>query len=261
MRSFQPRSAKCGLPIARPNRLGGHLLPGEESASLLLWVWLRLIGWPRRINWIFSPVVGNRKFPGDLWGVDSRGELLIVETKLDRAQRPQNPLADFVPYSSSPTASNLWHADSPYRRWRSLVLQEESFVRRYAGRLRPEAPLTGTFPGVLPYSRHRDAIWRWQVLFREQIVPRFEDGSYRRAVERSLRSRRERGDPPPIFVGVIATVTPNVPRLSKRGKATLCRLTRHVGHQRVLLRAMRVEPDGSLRIRIRSWTMRNAEAG
>lgn len=255
------RSARCAMPIARLNRLGGHLLPSEESASLLLWAWPRLIGWPRSINWIFSPVVGNKTYPGDLWGVDSRGELLIVETKLDRAQRPQNPLADFVAYSSWAAAPKLWHVDSLYRRWRSLVEDEEAFVCSCADRLRPEAPLSGTFRGVLPYSRHRDALWRWQGLFRERIAPRFVNGAYRCAVERSFRSRRNHGNPPPIFVGLMATVALNDPRLSKSGTAALRTLVHRVGRSRVLLRAMRVEPDASLGIRIRSWTMNDAGAG
>ena len=252
------RSAKCAAPIAQPNRPGGHLLPAEESASLLLWAWPRLIGWPRSINWIFSPVVGNMKYPGDLWGIDTRGELLIVETKLDRAQSPQNPLEDFVPYCVSPLVSKRWYAESLYRRWSSLVEHEENFLRAYAAQLSPHAKLTGTYRGVLPYSRHRDTIWRWQELFRERIVPRFQSGSYRRAVERSFRNRRKRGNPPPVYVGVIATVVPQDPRLSRNGERALVTLARRVGRQRVLLRMMRIEPDGSARIRIRSCTMRNA---
>jgi len=256
------RSARCVPPIPRPDRMGGHLLPGEESASLLLWAWPRLIGWPRRINWIFSPVVGNIRYPGDLWGIDSRGELLIVETKLDRAGRPQNPLEDFVPYCASCTASKLCCADSLERRWRELMRREDMFLESYGTRLLTgKARLTGTFPGVLPYSRHRDAVWRWRTLFRERIVPLFRAGTYRRAVERSLRARRKHGDPSPLFVGVIATVLPKSPGLSKRGQIAFLNLVRCAGRQRVLLRAMRVESTGSGYIRIRCWTMKNEGAG
>lgn len=254
------RSARCATPIVREDRRGGELLPSEESASFLLWAWPRLLGWPRRVNWVFSPVVGNKSYPGDLWGVDSRGDLLIVEAKLARAGRPQDPLADFVPYCSSPVASRLWTAASLRTRWRSLLHHEERFVRERASSLQPETALTGTYPGVLPYSRHRDATWRWQALFRQRIAPSFESGAYRRAVERSLRNRGRRNDPPPIFVGVIATVVRTEPSLSSRGNVAYHKLLLDVGRRRVCLRALRAEPHRPDSIRIRCWTFGHVPA-
>src|SRR3990167_6071043 len=92
-----PRSVRCDAPpIARVGRRAGDILPSEESASFLLWAWPDLLGWPRQINWLFSPVVGKHKYPGDLWGLDSQGGLLIVETKFDRTRARQDPFADFI---------------------------------------------------------------------------------------------------------------------------------------------------------------------
>jgi hypothetical protein len=160
-----------------------------------------------------------------------------------------------VPYALSRAASKFWRTDSVYGRWCRLVRQEEGFIRKDAARLKSEAPLIGTFPGILPYSRHRDAVWRWQTLFREQVVPRFEDGTYRRAVERSFRIRKKHGDRAPTFIGVIATVGAEVPRLSARGRRALRILVDRVGHQRVLLRGMRIKPYGARGIRIQSWSL------
>lgn len=250
------RSARCGFPIARDDRSAGHLLPSEESASFLLWAWPQVLGWPCTLNWLFSPVVGNSTYPGDLWGIDSRGDLLIVETKLDRAGRPQDPLVDFVGYGSSKRTRELWTSVSLQARWHRLVEKEETFIREHSSRVDALARLCGTYPGVLPYSQHRDTVWRWQGLFRRRILPRFESGQYRRAIERGLRSRSEH-DRPPTFIGVIATVVQTPPRLSRRGELSFRSLASKVGRSRVLLRALKVEPDHSNSIHLRSWTMPN----
>jgi hypothetical protein len=255
MISCSYKLAGC-VPIGRHDRTGGDVLPAEESATLLLWACPRLIGWSRTINWIFSPVVGNRRYPGDLWGLDSRGQLLVVETKLDRSGRAQNPLEDFVPYATSPSSVQLWDADCLRRRWRAYLNNERLFMRRYSTSLPRDNPFSGTFPGVLPYSRHRDTIRRWQVLYQDRILPRFQSGRYERAVERSLRIRQDEANPPPIFGGVIAAIGSRIPRLSMRGEADLQTLERLVGHNRVFLQALQVATDGSAGITVRSWSMR-----
>jgi hypothetical protein len=52
----------------------------EEEGTLMLWAWPELLGWKKDIEWLFSPVIGQT-WPGDLWGVDESGALILVETK------------------------------------------------------------------------------------------------------------------------------------------------------------------------------------
>jgi hypothetical protein len=169
-----------------------------ESASFLLWAWPRLLGWQRPLNWLFSPVVGNKVYPGDIWGIDGNGDLLIVETKLDRSGRGQNPFADFVPCCQR-SVEELWHANSLRAHWLHLADLEDVFLDEHARYLQTDSPLKGTYPGVLPYSRHRDAVWRWQSIFRRRVLPKFRRGSWRREVERSLQKREARKNPAPFF--------------------------------------------------------------
>jgi len=54
----------------------------EEYAALWLWAYPQLLEWSQQIKWLFSPVTGKDKYPGDLWGMDDMGNLILVETKL-----------------------------------------------------------------------------------------------------------------------------------------------------------------------------------
>lgn len=57
------RSARCAKPIPKKDVIGGDLIPNEESASLWMWAWPRLLGWTKTINWLFSPVTGKARYP------------------------------------------------------------------------------------------------------------------------------------------------------------------------------------------------------
>src|SRR2546426_2802088 len=121
------RFARCGRPLRIRGESGNVLLPSEESASIWLWAWPSLLGWRRRINWLFSPVTGNTRHPGDLWDLDAAGNLLIVETKLDKAGSPQNPLEDFLAYVQDPDAQARWTSEALYTRWARLFQSELKF--------------------------------------------------------------------------------------------------------------------------------------
>lgn len=250
--------AHCAPPIPRNDRPHGELIPSEESASLWLWAWPRLLGWPRSLHWLFSPVVGNKRYPGDLWGIDSWGNLLIVETKLARTQGGQDPFADFVPYSTSKEAKQLWQTAELNERWTRLVADERFFLKGHFRTISIQRPLRGTYPGVLPYSRHRDAVWRWQALYRTKISPQFASYRYDRAIRRSLRIREKVGNPPPVFVGLIAIAGISNPRLSSAGQGALTALWKRVGPNRIVLRAIQVRKYET-GLRIHSWTPPYAE--
>jgi hypothetical protein len=245
---------ECPAPIPWNGRTHGDLIPFEESASLWMWAWPELLGWRRPVTWLFSPVVGYRKYPGDLWGLDSDGELLIVETKFDRHRRAQNPFSRFFPYWSDPNTRELWPAEALKAHWTDLYKKELKFFREYARHLSPLVPIAGTHPGVLPYSSHRGAIWRWQDLYLSHVAPLFRDDRYKRAVEECLRRREALVNQKPRFVGLIATVHPWGPKLSTAGRKDLGDLRAAVGTDHVYLRAVQAERCTGTEIRIHAWT-------
>jgi len=245
------RFALCLPPIGHPNRAEGHVLPSEESASLWLWAWPRLLGWRHSINWLFSPVTGKDKYPGDLWGIDSRGNLVLVETKIDRDRPKLDPFEDFVPFCKFPRAE-LWTAASLEARWLRLLKKEMVFLESELSQMTPQTELDATYPGVVPYSRHRDAVWRWQHLYRTRIAPAIADGRYERAVRRGLRCRRAVGNPKPVFIGLVASIRVGSPELSSSGQRSMRILQSTVGSERVLLRGIRGS-QGPKMLRIQCW--------
>jgi hypothetical protein len=46
------------------------------------------------------------QIPGDLWGIDSEGDLIIVETKLGKKR--QDPFCDFVGFETRLTIENQY---------------------------------------------------------------------------------------------------------------------------------------------------------
>lgn len=222
-----------------------------------LWAWPRLLGWPHAVHWLFSPVVGNRKHPGDLWGVDRRGNLIIVETKLDRGRSRQDPFEDFVRYSTLRRVQPLWQADALEKRWRHLLRQELAFVAGELERRAGRAARRGPYPGVVPYSRHRRTVWLWQGLYSTKIAPQFRDGRYERAVERALGCREAAGNPAPVFVGLVARRTEGDPVLSAAGRRALVALRSRVGAERAVLRAVRIT-RGPKAFRLQCWSPKNS---
>jgi hypothetical protein len=78
------------------------LVHAEEAGTFWVWAWPEILGWPVEITWLFSPVTGNDRWPGDLWGIDVSGELIILETK--RFRPGGDPFEDFLEYTDSAMA-------------------------------------------------------------------------------------------------------------------------------------------------------------
>ena len=98
----------------------------EEQASLWIWAYPELLGWRREIRWLFSPVVGKQRFPGDLWGIDSNSNLIIVETKLAKTDKGQDPFVDFIAFEED-RAKGL-RIDIIQMRWESLF--KDQYLRQ-----------------------------------------------------------------------------------------------------------------------------------
>jgi hypothetical protein len=82
------------------NAKTGDILAVKFEEEAIVWLWAKpsLLPWPRPVEWLFSPITGNKEWPGDLWGVDEDGELLIIENKiLKRSGHHYDPFRTLFP--------------------------------------------------------------------------------------------------------------------------------------------------------------------
>jgi hypothetical protein len=208
----------------------------EEAGSLWLWAFPTLLSWPNHFVWLFAPVVG-RHYPGDLWGLDCHGRLLLVETKL--ANKPQDPLLDFLAFERrlSGTAEQLYPQNIE-KRWHNLLQSERLFLRNDGEAWKRGERRLNTQPGVVPYSSKRHVVWCWRTLYFSEIAPLFEDGSdYENRVAEYLRIY-EAKKPAPEYIGLFTTFNGQTARLSKKGKEHLACLRQVTGGEGVHLRVV-----------------------
>ncbi len=227
----------------------------EEDGTLWLWAFPTLLGnnW-NGVNWLFAPVTGKHPWPGDLWGLDARGDLLIVETKLAGA-RGVDPFADFVGFDKA-NAKLAGHpvigAAALRDRWEPLLQRERTFLKKCCPLLSQEELCedqwrAGMWPGVVPYSSKRVVVWRWRELYRQQIAPRITGREYEDEVQRALSQRSRRRNPRPHYIGLITLPPGTGPRLSSVGARNYHTLLKKVHRDRVHLRAVEVsEVDDDL---------------
>lgn len=198
----------------------------EEAGTLWLWVWPSLIGWPHEITWLFSPVIGKKTWPGDLWGVDAAGNLLIVEAKLARGTRGMDPFQDFVEYTVPPFDRLIAEIK---KRWLRLLEPECDFIRDHASTLREGRLSLRPYPGVVPYSRQRREVRRWRHLYLDNIVPLFGNEYYERRVEANLHLYKTADDHRPHYIGLFTLLGNGHAALSKRGEENYRRLANRFG--------------------------------
>jgi hypothetical protein len=215
---------------------------GEARALLWVWAWPELVLWPRSVSWLFPQVNEQQSVPGDLWGIDSAGELIIVEAKT-RGSR-SDPFGDFA--NAMERNDSKWrdamHASTLRRRWNHLLEKEEQFINKHADDVRHGRALPGNYPGVIHYSRHRASCQCWPLIYLERIVPRVRSEAYRDEVEHALRLRHDRGDRSAHFIGPIAEVGSRDAALSVRGDRNLRRLLSTASSDQVHLIAVRGTP-------------------
>ena len=250
----------CAPPdkrIAIPSHVSSQaLVSAEETGSLWLWAWPELLGWPEEVTWLFSPVTGKRPWPGDLWGLDAAGNLLIVETKLAKAQRGMDPFEDFVGFekpSPSWKGNSVFDSSTLFDRWNPLLQQEKRFIREQTTHLRQGIWDRKHFSGIVPYSYKRVEVWRWREIYLSKIAPKVENGRYEEAVSRGMTKRKEKGNPKPHYIGFF-TVCPNgEPRLSARGKVNHAELCKISTPERVHLLAAEAIQTKPTEVKIHSW--------
>jgi hypothetical protein len=227
-------------------------LPGttnEEEGTLWLWAYPELLAWPCKIQWLFSPVVGNTKFPGDLYGVDETGRLILVEAKC--AVGRADPYEDFIGKTS-------WFREMPTtilrNRWEKLLRHEHAFIEQYISMLQQVTRFERAHPGVVPYSSRRIAVLQWHELYRSRIAPMLAPGSDYETKVAEYLDRREGSVKNQVSYFALYTVPRGeVPKLSKSGRENYARLIAEAGPENVQVRAVQAIKT-SQGIAIGAWT-------
>lgn len=182
-------------------------LEGEEDAAVWLWAAPSMLPWPTKLEWLFSPVVGKKRWPGDLWGVDADGELILVENKKlpIRDWRIHDPFIDFRSFQTNlrRSTAEFIQCGSLRPRWDRLYRCEVKFGSADGKSIWWEDRSKKS--SVLPNSHKRGALKRWQELAKEFIGPRIlpETGSYSRTIGNFLNRRQQRSNPPPHYCGLL----------------------------------------------------------
>lgn len=209
-------------------------IKAEEEAIIWLWAKPAIFPWKRPLAWLFSPVTGKHRWPGDLWGIDSSGDLIILENK--RGDK-KDPFEDFVQYAEKShdetTAKNL------IEKWEKQYKSEKARGKRLEAREGHQ--------GILPRSSHAGPLRRWPLLALS-ISTRIRGGNYARKVRRWLDARDRRGNPQPHYVGLVVSVDENPPELSARGLKSKDDMQMRVGREQVhlfIVRCMKTPGPGA----------------
>lgn len=217
----------------------------EEYTTLWLWAYPELLGWKNDIKWLFSPVTGNSNFPGDLWGIDSKGNLIIVEVKSAKNNKLQNklqdPFIDFIGFESHRKTFRIdcFNAKTLETRWSRLLKCEQLFLKDFLSDFRKRVHKKRTAPGVVPYSSKRAVVNRWPFLYSNKISRNFIAGSnYIKTIPKYLSERSANMHSSQYYFGVIGT-PPNIhPKLSHNGKSNYDKLCAEIGKDRIHLVAI-----------------------
>jgi|GEM_PF-2401664 len=164
----------------------------EEDALCWLWAFPFVFPWSKPIAWLYTPVVGNYRWPGDLWGIDADGELLVIEAK--QCNRRDDPFADFVCYHRNDRVElSAIHWQWKWRRHFSAELSYPDGQTE-----RPQ----GKTNGILPRSNRRSHLRSWPALSR-CIDQQIRSPQYSATVENYLRNRIRLHDPTPYYIALM----------------------------------------------------------
>src|SRR5215208_1939820 len=130
MKLLPKRSVYCVLRIATTFRVFGDLIPTSESAVRWLCAWPALLGWRRRVNWLFLRAGDppNKKARYNLWGIDSSGRLIIVEIRANRAEAPRDPFRSFVSSFNAAGDTRAWSTKELRARWREYLSSDHDLA-------------------------------------------------------------------------------------------------------------------------------------
>ncbi len=190
----------------------------EEDALCWLWAFPSIFPWPNPVAWLYTPVVGNTRWPGDLWGIDSVGDLLIIEAK--QCKRRDDPFIDFVKFHNP--AREEFSAVHWELKWKKHFSAEISFPNGWS-----ERP-PGKTDGILPRSNRRSPLRRWPFLSR-LIDDQIRNEQYARNVQGFLQVRDQLHNPTPHYIALMIETELNYPILTdcaKKSARTLQTISR-----------------------------------
>lgn len=134
------------LQLATTIRAFGDLIPSSRSAVFWLCAWPELLGWKRRIYWLREGY-STKKSCYCLWGIDSAGNLIIVEIRSSRGATLSDPFKSLTFYLKTHREGHAWSARELRAMWRDCLRSsqtigeiastyerkvEEAFVKRQA---------------------------------------------------------------------------------------------------------------------------------
>jgi hypothetical protein len=243
-------SALPDMRYKDPRKTRSDLVYMEETGTLWLWAFPELLDWHTGITWLFSPP-GRNRWDGDLWGIDDDGEFVLVEAKC--ASQGLDPFKEFLALEGR-RSNGDWSTESIgsiKEHWESLLNGERQFIDVHAKQLRDGSGFLSTWPGVVPYSWKRLAVWRWRALYLEIIAPMITGLQYetkaRAALERWWRARAWS----PHYEGLFTVIDSlEKPRFS--GASTYKKLIECTAPERVHKRAVGCEKFSDT-LRLLSW--------
>ena len=144
MKLLPSRYIFCALQIATTIRAYGDLIPSSRSAMFWLCVWPELLGWQRRIYWL-RDFYSAKKSCYCLWGIDTAGNLIIVEIRSSRGETLRDPFKGLTFHLKTHRDNHTWSTRELRAVWRDCVRSkqkigevastndvEEAFVKRQA---------------------------------------------------------------------------------------------------------------------------------
>jgi hypothetical protein len=146
MKLLPSRYIFCALRIATAMRAYGDLIPSNRSAVFWLCGWPELLGWKRRIYWL-RVGYSAKKSCYYLWGIDSAGNLIIVEIRSSRGETLRDPFKSLTFHLKTHRDEHAWSTRELRAMWRDCLRSkqktgeiastyeheiEEAFVRRQA---------------------------------------------------------------------------------------------------------------------------------
>lgn len=239
--------------IGHRSRQPGRVL-AEEAGTFWVWAWPEILGWPVEITWLFSPVTGREKWPGDLWGIDATGELILLETK--PFPSGGDPFEDFLEFERQLRAGVRVRpptVDEIQERWERLLRDERRFLKTNRDALQADSSQRVAGSGVVPYSSKRLMTWRWRGLYLERIAPTIDSPAYERSAEAGLKRLRNRFWSPHYFAlfTVLPPETPSQSPFSAKGRRHYEELRALVSPDHVHVRSIRcTDPEAGARVAV-----------
>ena len=142
MKLLPNRPIFCALQLATRIRAFGDLIPSCQAAAFWLCIWPGLLGWKRRVYWLRLSDAA-RKSGQCLWGIDSAGNLIIVEIRTNRGETLRDPFKSLMCHFKN-CGDRAWSTRELRATWRDTVQTagdaassyesevEEAFVKRQA---------------------------------------------------------------------------------------------------------------------------------